>query len=605
MKLGLALFLYLCSLGTVAQQSSIQASLDSLKAITSAESNQESRIALFKSIFEDYKLSQFKVAHWAAEEGLGIVPAEDVEDLAYFNEALGYSYQKLFVMDSALSFYLVALDLYKGMNKHTESARIMDAIARIHRKLQNHEKALWYYSHAYAIYEELNDDEGRARILNEQGAVFENMGETRKALASYRESLGIQMERNDSVGIGYALEFIGYNYMQQDSLDLSEEYLLRALEYRENMDDDFALMLNQYALGELFHNKGEYDKSDSHLEVCFQLSEKLSFVDIRQYALEIAIENKKAKGEFETAILLMEQRNALQDSLTQVANQARVEELSEQFQSVERENQILIQQNEIQVQNNWIYGLSISSVLLTLIGALLYRQQRLKNYQILQEANLKLAMSTIENQNKLQALRMEISRDLHDNIGTQLTFVISSIDGIKHLLGVDESSMIHRKLERISAFSRETIRELRDTIWAMNMANISISDLKYRISNFISKAGESLEGLEFKFYDHTADSDDFHFNSKDGMYVYRIIQEAVNNAVKHANASSIRVYITTDNQSLKIEVKDNGKGVDERSTEGNGITNMRKRIKELGGEFKLSSSSKGTTVTLKLPIQTS
>ncbi|NVK26403.1 MAG: tetratricopeptide repeat protein [Flavobacteriia bacterium] len=602
MKPFFLLWFCLLAFSTVAQQSSIQKSIDSLSIVTSSAPSAKARLGLFKEIFEEHKLSQFEIAHWAAQQGLGTVSSDNIEDRAYFTEAVGYSYQKLFVMDSALTFYLVALDLYKSLDKQSESARIMDAIARIHRKLQNHEKAIWYYSQAYAIYEELNDDEGRARILNEQGAVFENMGETRRALASYRESLNIQLERNDSVGIGYALEFIGYNYMQQDSLELSEEYLMKALEYRENMDDDFALMLNQYALGELFHTKGEYEKSDEHLNKCFELSEKLSFVDIRQYALDIAIENRKAKGEFESAILLMEKRNALHDSLAQVANQARVEELSEQFQSVERENQILVQQNEIQVQNNWIYGLSISTLVLTLIGALLYRYQRLKNERIRQEASLKLAMSTIENQNKLQALRMEISRDLHDNIGTQMTFVISSIDAIKHMLGTDVSSTIHTKLERISAFSRETIRELRDTIWAMNMDNITISDLKDRISNFISKASDSTQGVKFEFCDETKADDHIHFNSKDGMGVYRIIQEAVNNAMKHAKASRITVRLTHEAQNLLIVIEDDGSGFDNSVSLGNGISNMKKRAQELDGEFDCSTSPEGTRVTLKISI---
>lgn len=602
MKFQFLLFLSIRVIGAVAQPSSVQTSLDSLKLIAKEASDVESRLSVYREFFEEHKLSQFEIAHWAAKEGVHHVPAEKVSELAYFTEAVGYSYQKLFVMDSALTFYLDALDLYKELNQRTESARVLDAIARIHRKLQNHDKALWYYDQAYAIHDEMNDDEGRARILNERGAVYENMGEIRKALSSYRESLNIQLVRNDSVGIGYSLEFIGYNYMRQDSLELSEEYLLKALEYRENMDDDFALMLNQYALGELYHTKGEYGKSDFHIQQCFQLSQKLSFVDIRQYALDIAIENRKATGEFEEAILLMEQRNALSDSLDQVANQARVEELSERYQSVERENQILIQQNEIQMQNYWIYGLSISSVLLILIGVLFYNQQRLKNERIRQEANLKLAMSTIENQNRLQALRMEISHDLHDNIGTQLTFVISSIDSIKHMLSEGGNEMMRSKLERISTFTRETIRELRDTVWAMNTADISIGDLKDRVSNFVAHAGASMNGVEFEFSDRVTSINAVSFNSKDGIGVYRIIQEAVNNAMKHARANLIKVELTLSGKELSVVIEDDGVGLGDDPSPGNGMFTMKKRAGELGGELNHSSSSEGTRVELKLSI---
>lgn len=600
MKFRFLILSLLCGLSAWTQSIDVHSSKDSLRGVVSAYSDEKSKRDAYQEIFEFYRMSQFELAFWAAKGGLSVTPINQPEKLAFFTEAVGYAYQKLFVMDSALIFYLEAVDLYDGLGQKSESARVLDAIARIHRKLQNHDKALWYYGQAFAIYDERDDDEGRARILNERGAVYENMGETRKALDSYQESLKIQRVRNDSVGIGYSLEFIGYNYMQQDSLALSEEYLLQALNYRQNMDDDFALMLNEYALGELYHKKGEYTRSDEHINHCFALSEKLSFVDIRQYALDIAIENRKAQGDFEHALELMEKRTLLSDSLDQVANQARVDELSEKYQSVERENQILIQKAEIQQQNYWIYGLSAASVLFVLIAFLIYKQQRLRNAQIVQEAELKLAMNTIETQNRLQQLRVEISRDLHDNIGTQLTFVISSIDSVKHLLLEGGSSTVQNRLERISRFTRETIRELRDTIWAMNAADITLNDLKDRIYTFIDQAGHSMNGVDFSFVDEVTPKEEVHFNSRDGMTVYRIVQEAVNNAMKHAQASSIQVKMSIREEQLYFLIRDNGTGMKEGNSSGHGMTTMRKRAEEVNGQLTISSTSEGTRVELHL-----
>ena len=76
-------------------------------------------------------------------------------------------------------------------------------------------------------------------------------------------------------------------------------------------------------------------------------------------------------------------------------------------------------------------------------------------------------MAKIETQNKLQEQRLRISRDLHDNIGAQLTFIISSIDNLKFGF-TDISEKLGSKLSNISSFTQQTIYELRDTIWAMN-----------------------------------------------------------------------------------------------------------------------------------------
>jgi signal transduction histidine kinase len=86
-----------------------------------------------------------------------------------------------------------------------------------------------------------------------------------------------------------------------------------------------------------------------------------------------------------------------------------------------------------------------------------------QNRQLEQESQLKLAISKIETQNKLQQQRLDISRDLHDNIGAQLTFIISSVDNIKYGFEI-ENPNLNSKLDRISNFTKSTIVELRDTI---------------------------------------------------------------------------------------------------------------------------------------------
>ena len=92
-----------------------------------------------------------------------------------------------------------------------------------------------------------------------------------------------------------------------------------------------------------------------------------------------------------------------------------------------------------------------------------------------------------ENQNKLHEQRLAISRDLHDNIGAQLTFIISSVENLKFgFPNIDNK--IKNQLTKVGDFTRETIIELRDTIWAMNSNEFAIQDLKIRLTNFIEKA---------------------------------------------------------------------------------------------------------------------
>ncbi|MCK6609316.1 MAG: ATP-binding protein, partial [Flavobacterium sp.] len=210
------------------------------------------------------------------------------------------------------------------------------------------------------------------------------------------------------------------------------------------------------------------------------------------------------------------------------------------------------------------------------------------------------AIAQIENQNKLHEQRLAISRDLHDNIGAQLTFIISSVENLKFGFPTMETS-IKNHLTKISDFTKTTIVELRDTIWAMNANEFTFDDLSSRIYNFIEKAQSVKENTAFKFsIDESLKNSKF--SSLEGVNLYRTIQEAVNNAIKYADANEVSVQVKPNVNGITIEISDNGKGFDLDTIDlGNGIVNMQKRIEEIGGVFKIQSElNKGTQITISL-----
>ena len=197
---------------------------------------------------------------------------------------------------------------------------------------------------------------------------------------------------------------------------------------------------------------------------------------------------------------------------------------------------------------------------------------------------------------------MSISRDLHDNIGAQLTFIISSVENLKFGFPTVEES-IKSQLTKISDFTKTTIVELRDTIWALNASEFSFEDLTSRIYNFIEKAQSAKENIAFQFIiDDRCKSQKF--TSLEGVNLYRTIQEALNNAIKYAEATEISVRVQPLEKGIFIQIEDNGKGFNLKKVElGNGILNMQKRIEEIGGTFTLQTEfSKGTQILIFLNL---
>ena len=133
----------------------------------------------------------------------------------------------------------------------------------------------------------------------------------------------------------------------------------------------------------------------------------------------------------------------------------------------------------------------------------------------------------------------------------------------------------------------------------MNKENITFEDLQARIANFIEHAKNASEKTDFSF-NIDKNVDEMHiFSSVEGMNIYRIIQEAVNNALKYASADEIEVNISEKETKYSIEITDTGIGFDQENIAlGNGLNNMKKRAREIGGKLQIKSSKKGTSIIL-------
>ena len=314
-------------------------------------------------------------------------------------------------------------------------------------------------------------------------------------------------------------------------------------------------------------------------------------------------------GNYKSALDNYIKYKSLEDSLLNETKIRQIAEIGERYKTAEKEREISVQRAElaeqdliIQKRNYQLYALIGFAVILGLLGYVFYNQQKLKNRQLRKENELKDALLRIETQNKLQEQRLRISRDLHDNIGAQLTFIISSLDNLKYGFDIENKKLTH-KLDDISGFASSTIAELRDTIWAMNKNEISFEDLESRISNYIDKAHLSEDKITFSFI--IDKNVDLHktFTSVEGMNIHRIIQEAIHNGLKHSSATDIKVQIKQVKDYLQFEIVDNGIGFEPSKVKlGSGLGNMKKRAYEIDAKIDIhSKKNEGTTISVQLP----
>jgi signal transduction histidine kinase len=588
------------SLNAFAQERTLT---DSIRQSVQKESDYNQKIEILqKSILNIYS-TKFDETIELARFGYDLAQQKnDKVNKGDFLRTIGRALMKKGNIDSASIYYHKALAELENSGNSEKLGLLYDDMARIFRKLHQPERALGFYDKALQLYEASNDLEGIARINNESGVVFrDDYKDYEEANRRFEKSLKIQTQRKDTLGIGYSLEFLGYNELMRENYTSAESYLKQALEVRKIGNDDFALMLNYTALGEYYKATKQYSASNEYFQKSNEVARDIQFLDIQRYNYQQITDNFENQGNYSEAYKSLKAFNILNDSLYNAEKLKNVEEITTQYETAEKEKQILQHKAEITNRNFWIFGLVTLTIIIGLIGFLFYKQQVLKNIRQQKDNELKLALEKIESQNQLQEQRLAISRDLHDNIGAQLSFIVSAMNTIKYYIS-DKNDTLTGKLENIGAFAKEAIQELRDTIWAMNKSDITLKDLQSRIANFIEKAKHTQHNIHISVLEEDNIPTDLKFTALQGLNIFRIIQEATNNAVKYAKANHIQIRIFKKENRINFTVEDDGKGFAENEVEaGNGLLNMRKRAVELGGELLLlSEAEKGTTITFNV-----
>lgn len=525
---------------------------------------------------------------------------KDAEGLASNWSNIGGIYQRKHVLDTAMIYYLKALRYYENVKNERNADFVKNNVAVLYEDLRNFPKAVKMYQEVADYRKKTGQDVPLAMVYNNLANVYKKTKSETKAEFYFKESIQLSANAGDSLLLGNTYNNLGslYNAMKQPEKAIP--ILEKSREILKKVNSEFDLALTEYALAVAYGNQKNYLKAKN---LYLKSIKTMIPLEANEYVSSMYLNLIPMYANLnmpDSASFYTEKYKAFQEKEIEKEVALQTAELETKYQSEKKEKLLLQQKAETQEKNILLLLVSIFAGFIALIGFLIYRQQKLKNRQLAQEHDLKLAISKIETQNKLQEQRLGISRDLHDNIGAQLTFIISSVDNIKYGFSV-ENVNINAKLDKINSFARATIAELRDTIWAMNSESITFKDLELRIMNFIEKAKKAKETVVFNFKIEEQLSQ-LHLSSFVGMNVFRVVQESINNAIKYAEAAHISITINSDSDRIFIIISDNGKGFDiENVILGNGLQNMKKRIKDIGGLLEIDSKpNKGTFVKISI-----
>jgi signal transduction histidine kinase len=223
---------------------------------------------------------------------------------------------------------------------------------------------------------------------------------------------------------------------------------------------------------------------------------------------------------------------------------------------------------------------------------------------------------------KLERVRTRIATDLHDDIGSSLSKIAILSEVVRQKNGASAQKGAFEPLEIIASTSRAMVDSMSDIVWAINPERDHLSDLIQRMRHFAEEMLDA-QDIEYEFSD-AENLKDITLGADLRREIYLIFKECVNNLAKHAEATKAVFDVRLENECLIVDIADDGRGFSveqlreetssaysadidgggtARSFGGNGLRNMRRRARKMGGEFEIDSApGAGTRIQIKIPV---
>lgn len=592
------------------------------------------------------KEEYFNAAVVQFKESLNIINEEGIDDSlkVFVLTQIADSYLRLDKFDSAIYYSYESINLDKNQKHAIQNFTI---IGVSHRNIGNYDKAIEAYFKALKLADDQENINRKARVLINIGALFAYGDETQKALKYFQESVLLLENLKDNSTLALLFTNIANIYVENNQFDLaminynqalnitdklnlrntrasilqnigslyaSQNQYLKALEYYERsrilereLGRTSYLIYNLKVSGEASLQLNKIQKARGFLNeaqiLATELGAKPELVGIYKHLSEL----DSASGNFESALINYKRSKQLENDIIGLKKSGKIEELREKYESEQKENMIVKQKLQIQKQKGrYILFVTLTSIIFLAFLAIYFYfryTQKVKHGKEIQKQNNLRLQAIVTTQEQVQ---QKIARDLHDGLGQILAAAKISLESV---IQTDNSENIFA--EKIKSATIKSATQIIDEA-CQETRNISHQLLPYSLkkegllSAITELVKKNLEGKikfpEFKHFGNIGRCKELV-----EINLYRIIQELINNVIKHANAEKVSIQLAQNHKNLVLWVEDNGIGfIPESEKNGVGLLNIKSRLQLINGTINIESNPGiGTTTTIRIPLNES
>jgi len=534
---------------------------------------------------------------------------KDTNGIINVHNFMGNEYQQVSNFKAAADQYLAALEIADSRGDSLQSNAIITNLASVFIQLGDYHKGLEYAQKAYQFAAHRKGKRRQAAAYSILGVSQAKLKRYEEAAANYRRVIQLGRELGDSTlvldGTINLASLLSEQGEHEGSIALFQQAMAITKAYPA---PDYLINIHLGYGNELFKS-GKYHLAETYIDKAISLSKAYLAGDELRKSYLVASDLKAATGRPAQALALRKQYEKLHDSLMGNTTRSSVQQLESRYATARQEKnlaekklQVANMHLELHRKNRWIL-FGIAGFILLMIPAIIYwlKLQHRHRLQLQQ-------LQTMEAERTVQVLeammqgeereRTRLAKDLHDGVGGLLSAVKLHFSALRH--------------------ERPYLKEDAGFLHAMSMLDDAVVEVRKTAHNLmpeiLSRVGLS-EALGFYCrnvshsrrlqitYESTGQVK--RYNASFELSVYRIVQELINNIIKHSRATAALVQLMQEEHTLSITVEDNGIGFQHQPElhQGMGLRNLYSRIKALNGNLDIDASAgRGTTAYIAFNI---
>lgn len=573
------------------------------------------------NISGDYK-STIKYSH----DAITLLKSLQVEKgLAACYNILGTGYKNLGEYPKSMDSFVECLNYSKQTENRVQEANAYQNIATLYLLQNEYKKSAENLDRAANLYRELGDDDGVLTTLFNFANILKEEGKFDQARKHYQTVLGYREREGNKAVIAYVNINLSQMLVEEkrcaEAIISLEKTLILLKELQFN--SDIAIVLNDLGLCE--SKLGHTQKAINYFQQALEIGEEHSLLMYNSNIYKNLSQLYQDEGDYKNALKFYEKSITTIEEQNSLDKEKYVANIQERYETQLKETRIKLLEKEQKlseaelqkaeltvkrqriVRNTFIAGFVL--ILLTLIVLRFFYVQRLraqKELSLQQEENAKQQINQMIKDHKLSVIeryqegqdeeRSRLAREIHDGIGSDLAGIKIAFE---HYAEQHEEKQQSKRIASAINNACIDVRGLSHQLHPLPFSKIGFTSFLHDFINQISEKS-TVEIKAFFFPEEDIDS------LPEALLAdtYRIVQELVNNILKHAAATQAEVQLTKHEDHLNMVINDNGKGFQKNKKQGIGLRNIKERLHKMQGTLDIdSASANGTSIMIDIPIK--